>query len=181
MDRYGKIKYKPHETVWRRNHTAEVGEITWSNFGDLTCNLPVPVAARFRRISAAACLLRLWVRIPPEAWMSVCCECCVLSGRALCDELITRPEVSYHLWCVVVCDLETSCLRRHWPTGVGGGGLLRQRNVICLHLDRILQTCIVFCSVRRVWSPSICCYKRKPNIISDNWVELKGSKVCWRS
>ena len=26
----------------------------------------------------------------------------------LCDELITHPEVSYRLWCVVVCDLETS-------------------------------------------------------------------------
>jgi len=23
-------------------------------------------------------------------------------------ELITRPKVSYRLWCVVVCDLETS-------------------------------------------------------------------------
>jgi len=32
----------------------------------------------------------------------------VLSGRGLCDELITRPEKSYRLWCVVVCDLETS-------------------------------------------------------------------------
>jgi len=29
--------------------------------------------------------------------------CCVLSGRGLCDELITRPEESYRLWCVVVC------------------------------------------------------------------------------
>ena len=38
--------------------------------------------------------------------MFVCCECCVLSGRGLCDELITRPEQSYRLWCVVVCDLE---------------------------------------------------------------------------
>jgi len=37
--------------------------------------------------------------------MSVCCECCV-SGRGLCDELITRPEESYRLWCVDVCDLE---------------------------------------------------------------------------
>ena len=27
---------------------------------------------------AAACLLRLWVRIPPGTWMSVCCECWVL-------------------------------------------------------------------------------------------------------
>jgi hypothetical protein len=32
----------------------------------------------------------------------------VLSGRGLCDELIARPEESYRLWCVVVCDLETS-------------------------------------------------------------------------
>ena len=32
--------------------------------------------------------------------MFVCCECCVLSGRGLCDELITRPEESYRL-CVV--------------------------------------------------------------------------------
>ena len=38
--------------------------------------------------------------------MFVCCECCVLSARGLCDELITRPEESYRLWCVVVCDLE---------------------------------------------------------------------------
>ena len=26
----------------------------------------------------------------------------------LCDELITRSEESYRLWCVVVSDLETS-------------------------------------------------------------------------
>ena len=32
----------------------------------------------------------------------------MLSGRGLCDELITRPEESFRLWCVVVCDLETS-------------------------------------------------------------------------
>jgi len=40
--------------------------------------------------------------------MFVCCECCVLSGRSLCDELITRPEESYRLRCVVVCDQETT-------------------------------------------------------------------------
>ena len=73
-----------------------------------------PILCRFqwprgrRRSSAAARLLRSWVRIPPGAWISVCCECRVLSGRGLCDELITRPEESYRLCCVVVCDLETS-------------------------------------------------------------------------
>jgi hypothetical protein len=32
----------------------------------------------------------------------------VFSDRGLCDELITRPEESYRLCCVVVCDLEAS-------------------------------------------------------------------------
>jgi hypothetical protein len=40
--------------------------------------------------------------------MFACCECCVLSGRSLCEGLITRPEESYRLWRVVVCDKETS-------------------------------------------------------------------------
>jgi len=38
--------------------------------------------------------------------MFVCCECCMLSRRGFCDELITHPEESYRLWCVDVCDLE---------------------------------------------------------------------------
>ena len=50
---------------------------------------PVPVAAR---------MLRLPVRIPPGALMSVSCECCVLSGRGLCDGPIPRPEESYRVW-----------------------------------------------------------------------------------
>ena len=58
--------------------------------------------------STAARLLRSWVRIPLGAWMFVCCDCCVLSGRGLCDGLTTRPGESYRLWCVVVCDQETS-------------------------------------------------------------------------
>jgi len=43
-----------------------------------------------------------------------CCDCCVLSASDLCDELITRPEVSYRLRRVVVCDVETSRMRRLW-------------------------------------------------------------------
>ena len=68
-----------------------------------------------RRRFSAARLLRLWVRIPPGAWMFVCCECCVLSGRGLCEGLITRPEEPYRMWHVVVCDLETSNTRRLKP------------------------------------------------------------------
>jgi len=33
--------------------------------------------------------------------MDVCCECCVLSGRGLCDDLITRTEESYGCLSVV--------------------------------------------------------------------------------
>ena len=65
-----------------------------------------------RRRSATTRLLRLWGSNPAEVWMSVCSDCCVLTGKCLCDELITRPEESYRLWCVVVCDLETSSMRR---------------------------------------------------------------------
>ena len=55
------------------------------------------------RLSAAARLLGLPVRIPPWAWLSASCECCVLSGRGLCDGPITRPEESYRV-CVIQGD-----------------------------------------------------------------------------
>jgi len=51
--------------------------------------------------------------------MFVCCDCCVLSGRGICDELITRPEESYRLWCVVVCDLEENLKSEEAMTRVG--------------------------------------------------------------
>ena len=52
---------------------------------------------------------------PTRAWMFVCCECCVLSGRGLCDGLIIRSEDSYRLWRVAVCDQVTSYARRLKP------------------------------------------------------------------
>jgi len=60
--------------------------------------------------------------------MSVCCECCVLSNRGFCDELITRPEESYRLWRVVICDLKNLVSEKalaHWPWG---GGDCRAKN-----------------------------------------------------
>jgi hypothetical protein len=71
-----------------------------------------------RRRTVATRLLRLWVRIPPGEWIFVCCACCMLSGRGLCDELINRPEESYRLCCIVVCDLETWRMRDHYPRRV---------------------------------------------------------------
>jgi hypothetical protein len=66
----------------------------------------VPVAARskayvYGRSPAAI------VSSNPNGGMDVCLLC-VLLGRGICDELINRPEETYRLWRVVVCDQETS-------------------------------------------------------------------------
>ena len=97
-----------------------------------------------RRRSAAAHLLRAWVRIPPGAWMFFCCECCVLSGRGLCDELITRPDESYRLWCVVVCDPETSRMRRPWPA-LGRSATKKKPEIhlcLCISLEYLRVFCL---------------------------------------
>jgi hypothetical protein len=69
--------------------------------------------------------------------MFVCCGYFVLSGRDLCDELITRPEVSYRLWCVVVCDLDTSSMRSPWPTG----GCFAKKNTYTAHTGGCFLRC----------------------------------------
>ena len=96
---------------------------------DLADVHPLNQSLGLRRRSTAARLLRLWVRIPPGEWMFVCCKCCVLSGRGLCDELITRPEESYRLWCVVVSDLETvnEEALAHWGAVVPNGKRKKKR------------------------------------------------------
>ena len=40
--------------------------------------------------------------------------CCQVEVSAI--SLINRPEEFYWMWCVVVCDLETSWMRDTWPT-----------------------------------------------------------------
>jgi hypothetical protein len=45
------------------------------------------------RESAAARLLGMQVRIPPEGWMSVSCKRCLLSDISLCDGPTVRPSV----------------------------------------------------------------------------------------
>ena len=86
-------------------------KIIWGHI--LTSRSQWPHGLRHR--STAARLLRSWVRIPPGAWVFVCCEYCVLSGRGLCDGLIVLSEESYRLWRVVVCDQVTSYARRLKP------------------------------------------------------------------
>jgi hypothetical protein len=83
-------------TLWNNNVTKCLGH----EFGRGRSQWP----SGLRRGSVNDRLLGLWVRIPPGAWVFVCCKCCVLSGRALCKGLITRPEESCRLWWVLVCD-----------------------------------------------------------------------------
>jgi hypothetical protein len=82
-----------------------------------------------------ACLIRYSYHFnsPPYSilfyhrrWVTSVSECIIkqtidtyfsLYLRSLCDELITRTEESYRLWCFVVCDLETSWMRRAKPSG----------------------------------------------------------------
>ena len=63
----------------------------------------IPEAVRSKRRHVTARLLGSRVQIPLEAWMSLSCECCVLSGSKLSEGLISRPEESYRLWWVTVC------------------------------------------------------------------------------
>ena len=76
--------------------------------------MPLPVAAKSKAYVFGRSPAEI-VGSNPTGSMGFCCECCVLSGRGLCDGLITRPDESYRLWRVVVCDQETSKKRRLNP------------------------------------------------------------------
>jgi hypothetical protein len=83
--------------------------------------------------------------------MFVCCECCVLSGRGLCDELITHPEESYRLWCVIVCDLETSKWEGHDPRWVAEP---QKKNThiyvyVVLHTSSSFYNCLTYFDIQR--------------------------------
>jgi len=57
-----------------------------------------------------------------------------LSGRGLCDELITRPEESYRLCCVVVCDLETSRMGAPYIYDISHLRVNISQRIICYNL-----------------------------------------------
>jgi len=61
-----------------------------------------------------------------------------LSDRGLCDELITCREESYRLWCIVVCDLEISWIRRPW-SAVGRSPANKKFLTKCLHTPGLPQ------------------------------------------
>jgi hypothetical protein len=116
LEFYRQTQRKPGVVVYIIFSSSLICGVPLQWYIDFT--LPVSIKCRshwprgLRHGSAAARLLGLRVRIPPEAWMPVPCEWYVFSSRGVCDGLITRPEESYFtLW----------CLFRTWPFSYGGG------------------------------------------------------------
>jgi len=71
------------------------------NYNSLHFLIPILVAAR----SEASVCDRYFAGIAgsnPAAGMDVSCEYCVLSGRGLCDGLITHSEESFRVWLLCV-------------------------------------------------------------------------------
>ena len=71
-------------------------------------------------------------------WMSACCECCVLSGRGLCDGLMTRPEESYGCLSVVnvvCCQVEVCATADHSP-----------REVLCMFVVSVVCCQVEVCA-----------------------------------
>jgi len=75
-----------------------------------------------------------------------------LSGRGLCDELITRPEESYRLCCVVVCDLETS---RMGAPNIYDISHLRVKFTKETDLVRCFRSIIINISLKEIYFPVV--------------------------
>jgi len=72
----------------------------------MICRPRVPVAARSKAWVCGRSPAEI-VGPNPAGGMDICLlsMLCVVRHRGLCEALITRPEESYRLGCVVVCDL----------------------------------------------------------------------------
>ena len=75
-----------------------------------------------RRGSAAARLLVLWIQIPPEAWIFVCC--CHVKVSASDRSLVQSSPAECG---VPEGGREASRVRRHWPTR--GYGALERKSI----------------------------------------------------
>jgi hypothetical protein len=112
--------YSDAGEIPRGKYTISTTRRKFENYENLVFNssihyVPIPVAARSKAWVCGRSLARILGSNPTGGWMSVCCECCVRSGRGPCVGLITRPEESYRLWCVWVWSwsLDNGALA-HW-------------------------------------------------------------------
>ena len=87
---------------------------------------PILVAARSRVRGCGSSLAGIAGSKLDGAWITVSCECCVLSGRGLCDVPITRTEESYREWLVSVwlrgLIRHNGAVETYIYVCVGGGG-----------------------------------------------------------
>jgi len=84
---------------------------------------------------------------PVGGMVCVCFECCVLSGRGLCDKLITCPEESYRVWCVWV-----------WSRNLGKDKelLVKEKDNNCLAVLHLYVRSIIYANT---WTyKAICTY-----------------------
>ena len=95
------------EVIARSFHKCHVPGLSHLSIIATKATSPFPVAARSKTQFCGHSPAEV-VDSSPTAGMDVCFECYVLSGRDLCYGLITRQGESYLVWCVAVCDLETS-------------------------------------------------------------------------
>ena len=96
LPRRGHLKTMSNPVMWT-NVPAEI------NYTTLIIPSSSGRAVYGVRLQSLACWDCGFKSYRAHVCLSVCCECCLLSGRGLCDKLITCPEESYWLWCVVVC------------------------------------------------------------------------------
>jgi hypothetical protein len=105
----------PVSKIWRPVHYYSYQCLDEISSLYLQCSLMPDFWSNLKRGSATACWLGLWVQILPGAWVSVCCDCCMLSGRGLCVRPIPRPDESCQVWCVFSVIM---IMRRPWPSRV---------------------------------------------------------------
>ena len=93
--------------------------------------------------------------------------CCQVEVSGVYDELITRPEESYRLWCVVECALENSWRKRPWPTG-GCCAKINKSNASftssCapfFNTSGISEWYLLFYRIRIIWRDSLENYGKK--------------------
>jgi hypothetical protein len=99
-------------------------------FNTFNSTTPIPAAARSLASVCGRLPVEFVISNSTGPWTSVCSERCVLSGRGLCDELITPKEEFYRLWCVVLCDLETTRMRKPRPIGGVVASKIKKNNTI---------------------------------------------------
>jgi len=106
--------------------------------------------------------------------MFVSCECCVLSGRGLCDGLIARPEECYWVWCVWVWSwiLDKEEAVAHWELLCHGN---KKSYLYCLHIALTL-----YLYTLNVLTPHNDVTHKRHVLAADGKNRVQLHKLSWR-